>query len=174
MLSDPTGNRRFLPVECGGNPCKSVHDMTDYDVQQIWGEAVHWYRGGEKPLLTQDVEKSAESVRDTHTDLGMITEEIVAFLDKPITADWYKLSLATRQSRMIQPDGMCVVRRDFISSREIWRECFSGETPSVPYDMRSQISSAMAYLRSKGWTRAFKRIGREYGEDSVTGLSREV
>lgn len=43
-LSDPTGNRRFWPVTVGGIDL----DALRRDAGQIWGEAVHRYKAGEK------------------------------------------------------------------------------------------------------------------------------
>ncbi|PIB39592.1 hypothetical protein AOA59_30015, partial [Pseudomonas sp. 2822-15] len=40
-LKDPTGGRRFLPVDCGlMQPVKSVFNDLQSEVDQIWAEAV--------------------------------------------------------------------------------------------------------------------------------------
>lgn len=36
--------RNYIPVECTREPTKSIDDLTDYEVEQIWAEAVHIYR----------------------------------------------------------------------------------------------------------------------------------
>lgn len=178
MLNDATGGRRFLPVECKNAPVASVHELNDETVQQIWGEVVAWYRSGEKCVLSQEMEDAAESVRGDHTDIGMVTETILAFLEKPITEDWYTRSLFSRQQLLGKApiSGIaveCTVRRDFISTREIWKEALDGDTETPNADMRREINAAMAYLRTHGWTRASQRIGTDYSKNPVSGLKRQ-
>jgi predicted P-loop ATPase len=172
MLNDATGGRRFLPVECQGTATGDVHTMDDAVVEQIWGEVVSWYKEGERCVLSKDMETAAEGIREHHTDVGMITETVLAFLDKPITDNWYKLSLHERQEKLGKPCGMCTHPRKFISMREIWKEALEGEGETPSYDVRREINTAMNFLRAKGWTRATHRLGRQYGDKPVTGLKR--
>lgn len=172
MLNDPTGNRRFLPISCNGDGDKSVHDLTIDDVKHIWGEVVGWYKAGHRGVLDAATERIADDVRQEHTELGMITETILTFLEKPISSNWYNMSVFDRRSKMQSPDGMCTHPRDFISQREIWKECLNGEGETPSYDVRREIANAMSYLRAKGWTRHKKRLGRDYGDSPVTGLRR--
>jgi predicted P-loop ATPase len=178
MLNDATGGRRFLPVECKNDPVASVHELTDETVKQIWGEVVAWYRSGERCVLSQEMEQAAESVRENHTDVGMVTETVLAFLEKPITDDWYTRSLFSRQQLLgkVAISGAaveCTARRDFISTREIWKEALDGDTETPNADMRREINAAMAYLRTHGWTRASHRIGTDYSKNPVSGLKRQ-
>ena len=142
------------------------------------GEVVAWYRSGERCVLSQEMEQAAESVRESHTDIGMVTETVLAFLEKPITDDWYTRSLFSRQQLLgkVAISGTaveCTVRRDFISTREIWKEALDGDTETPNADMRREINAAMAYLRTHGWTRASHRIGTDYSKNPVSGLKRQ-
>jgi predicted P-loop ATPase len=146
--------------------------MDDAIVEQIWGEVVSWYKAGERCVLSKDMESAAEGIREHHTDVGMITETVLAFLDKPITNNWYKLSLFERQEKLGRSCGMCTYQRKFVSMREIWKEALEGEGETPSFDVRREINTAMSYLRARGWTRATHRLGRQYGDKPVTGLKR--
>jgi hypothetical protein len=53
FLSDPTGNRRFIPIEVGtAPPTLSVHDAeADEFIMQCWAEAVHYHKSGRGSLV---------------------------------------------------------------------------------------------------------------------------
>src|SRR5690606_17633154 len=63
FLRDPSGNRRFWPVEVVPDRARCSHwDALDTDgVRQIWAEVLEWYRAGESLVL--DAEAAAEAVR---------------------------------------------------------------------------------------------------------------
>lgn len=61
-LSDPTGNRRFLPVRCHG--LEAFGGKIDVDGlrkvrDQLWAEAVHRYKAGEQWWLTEAEDEAA-------------------------------------------------------------------------------------------------------------------
>ena len=63
FLDDPTGNRRFFPVELTGI---NKNYKSAVDVNQLWAQLVHMYRAGESPFLS-DIESAAlETVHKDH------------------------------------------------------------------------------------------------------------
>jgi putative DNA primase/helicase len=62
-LRDPTGNRRFWPIECGAIDTDAI--LLDRD--QIWAEAVIAFRSGEKWFLTDE---AAEQAREEQAKRG--------------------------------------------------------------------------------------------------------
>jgi predicted P-loop ATPase len=78
-LSDPTGNRRFLPI-----PITKKGFLTPETVNQVWAEAFTLYKQGNfKLYLDDDVETIAETYRDNATRLisDDFTETIESFLN---------------------------------------------------------------------------------------------
>ena len=78
-LSDPTGNRRFLPI-----PITKKGFLTPETVNQVWAEAFTLYKQGNfKLYLDDDVETIAETYRDNATRLisDDFTETIEGFLN---------------------------------------------------------------------------------------------
>lgn len=59
-LDDPTGGRRFLPVQVGR---KIDIEALRIDVEQLWAEAVHRWRNGEKTYMTEELFLLASEAR---------------------------------------------------------------------------------------------------------------
>lgn len=94
FLTDPTGNRRFLPIECGINePYMSLWDdnINEY-FEQVWAEAVVLYKQGAiTPVLPRAYEQEAISMQETYTEDNPSIGIIQAYLDN-------KLELAKQSS----------------------------------------------------------------------------
>ena len=94
FLTDTTGNRRFLPVECGINePAMSLFaDGVDDYFEQAWAEAVHVYKT-ERPVLVLDERSAAfamekqEQYLEDDPRVGMVQqyldEKLAEWMDKP-------------------------------------------------------------------------------------------
>lgn len=69
-LEDPTGNRRFMPVCCGGGAARDIFapDFSSY-VQQVWAEALADYRANPSGglVLPKSVEDEANTMREGAT-----------------------------------------------------------------------------------------------------------
>lgn len=94
FLTDTTGNRRFLPVECGiHEPPMSLFDpgVDDY-FSQAWAEAVHVYKT-ERPVLVLDERSTAfamekqEQYLEDDPRIGMVQQylddKLAEWMDKP-------------------------------------------------------------------------------------------
>jgi putative DNA primase/helicase len=68
FLTDPTGARRFLPVELESIDRRYSQDL---DVSQLWAEAMHYYRQGATWKLTP----AEEAVRDALADNAYVTSD---------------------------------------------------------------------------------------------------
>lgn len=69
-LEDPTGNRRFMPVRCGGSAARDIFapDFAEY-VQQVWAEVLADYRANPNCglVLPRSVESEANAMRERAT-----------------------------------------------------------------------------------------------------------
>ncbi|MBY6931881.1 virulence-associated E family protein [Clostridium botulinum] len=79
FLKDPTGNRRFWPVDVGINKCsKSVfEDLSENEVIQIWAEAIMLYKNGYSIILGKEEEKYAIEQQKAHAE----TDELEQILE---------------------------------------------------------------------------------------------
>lgn len=127
FLKDPTGNRRFNPIDIHPeNATKSVpNDLTQDEIDQIWAEAYQLYKNGEK-LYFEDNEVSmlakTEQAKHSSTDerLGVVIE----YVNKLLPDDWDKKDLYDRRTWLDDPlakNG--TIQRDTVCIAEIWCEC---------------------------------------------------
>ncbi|TPR47532.1 hypothetical protein DY125_05345 [Apilactobacillus micheneri] len=96
FLNDQTGNRRYLPVECGINKAtkhvlkqsNGQDDLDDYVRYQIYAEAKNMYDNGELIYLTDSEEKEADSKRQTNEVYDVVAESVKSYLDMKIPKNW--------------------------------------------------------------------------------------
>lgn len=164
-LHDPTGNRRFWPVDARPEYAtkKVFRDLTDSEIDQIWAEAVMRWRMGESLYLTPEMEDEAERRRQEHMVRDPLEGIIESFINKPVPEDWQKWGLERRL--MYWGGGMkyegVLVERDRICAAEIWRECLN-ERRSIPRAEALRINAILSKM--EGWERASTlRAGADYG-----------
>ena len=58
FLRDETGSRRFWPIKVGEIDLEGLRGVCG----QLWGEAVYWFRGGERWWLTEEMEAKRAAV----------------------------------------------------------------------------------------------------------------
>lgn len=129
FLKDTTGNRRFWPVDVDSDKrTKSVtEDMTDYEVDQIWAEAVIAAKT-EKLYLDDESTKYATERQKAHTELDDRAGLVEKYLDRVLPTNWYTLSLPEHLIYLSTDDKPS---KNFIRNRtcplEIFCECFGGD-----------------------------------------------
>lgn len=129
FLRDQTGNRRFWPVEISSElATKDVFtDFTDEEINQVWAEALMFYRKGETLYLAGDMEQAAAEVQSEHTEEHPWTGVIDQYLNIKLPDNWSVLSKYERLSYLqgdeLQAEG--TVERDRVCVLEIWAEALN-------------------------------------------------
>lgn len=174
FLRDYTGNRRFWPIDVGENEAKlSVFDDLPGQVDQIWAEAVMYWRLGEQLYLTGEAERLALEAQEEHREAsgweGMITD----FLEKEVPFSWDKMDIPERRTflngnaKIDEPlypiDKVCII--------EIWVECIGGDQRYLKPQDRTKIGNILS--RIPGWERIksnarFGPYGRQKGFKRLT------
>lgn len=168
-LKDPTGNRRFWPIDCGDRPAKNVwDDMTPQTVGQLWAEAYLYWQMGEPLVLTAEEERVAEERRQGHTERDDYEGQIAVFLDRPVPRNWMQMDsvareafLASQEAGQEKDDNL--VHRDRICVLEIGRECL-GWRPG--WTVKRSESNRVSKILDKmpGWKRSSTmKFGAGYG-----------
>lgn len=123
-LTDPTGNRRYWPVACGK---KIDLDALERDKEQLWAEAVHRYKSGERIWLLENeyelakIEQSERVIEDVITDKiinianqlirnnifekDFFLHELIDKLELPV--DRLSIALKTRVCDILTIAGFC-------------------------------------------------------------------
>lgn len=174
FLQDRTGNRRFWVIEVGVEPTlfSMWDDLNRDEVNQIWAEAVYYYKEGEELRLPPEIEALAAEAQHSHVEGSPIEGMIQEYLEIPITEDWYEKTIQARR-QYIQAYNIGTelteigeVRRDRVCAIEIWLELMEGRKSDFPIRDKREINQILGSL--PGWKRpdtgsGKQRFGNEYG-----------
>ncbi|MHB8061350.1 MAG: virulence-associated E family protein [Ruminiclostridium sp.] len=127
FLQDPTGNRRFWPVDVDPNKRKLSHwdSLDDFTVGQIWAEALSLYKEGEDLELDKETAKEAERMQGIHTEVDPREGLIQRYLDIKLPEDWDTKDLWARRDYLDDPTGL--VTRVKVCAAEIWAEALRSD-----------------------------------------------
>lgn len=142
FLKDTTGNRRFWPVVVDpGKRVKNVfEELPDYEIGQIWAEALVAYRVGESLTLSPETDDLAKVIQEGHMvddpKFGVIQE----WLENPIEDDFTEKKGEFR-------NATC--------ASQIWVECLHNRSGSIRSGDAREICSIMR--RMPGWVEKDKK-----------------
>lgn len=154
FLVDATGNRRFWPVDVGASTRKKcVWSDLDAEVDQLWAEAVTYWRLGEDMYLTGELEEAAKEMQEAHREEAAQDGVIREFLEKQVPDDWAKWDLDQRRAFWAggSRGDLVLVDRDRVCALEVWCELYGRSLA----DMRKSDAHAInqAIERMGGWGR---------------------
>ena len=158
FLKGDTGNRRFWVIQADPN-LRQYPDFIEAikaDRDQLWAEAVEYWRQGEKLYLPSDLETEARAMQKKFNDdnddpmRGMLT----AFLDMKLPADWDSWDLIRRRAYIKNPDPLDEVgvsRRERVCVAEFICERMGHEMSDKEYKYLSRRVGRL--LDEMGWER---------------------
>ena len=131
FLKGVTGNRRFWTVECAVDlVTKNVWRDLAGERDQIWAEALHYYKQGEDLRLSDELERQAKALQELHNELARDERRgvIEAFIRKPVPVTWESLTMDQRRAWIrdlssLQSEEPRVYRKS-ICAVEVLVECF--------------------------------------------------
>jgi predicted P-loop ATPase len=131
FLKGVTGNRRFWTVECAVDlVTKNVWRDLAGERDQIWAEALHYFRQGEELRLSDELERQAKALQELHNELARDERRgvIEAFIRKPVPVTWESLTMDQRRAWIrdlssLQSEEPRVYRKS-ICAVEVLVECF--------------------------------------------------
>ena len=168
FLRDKTGNRRFWPVNIYEHePKLDVFKDLDHELDQIWAEAVQLFKNKEPLYLSAEEEQEAKKQQDDHSEESAKAGLIEEYLNKPITENWYQLSINDRRLYIQggdfgeEPKGK--IKRTKTCVMEIWCELFNGDPKQLTPLNSREINEILKGL--KGWKQYDGRLrfGKIYG-----------
>lgn len=174
FLNDPTGERRFWPVDIKKQTPKLnvFEDLTDEVVSQIWAEAKHYYESGECLHLGEDMEKQAINMQLAHKVENPKAGLIKEFIERKVPKDWTAYTIDMRKQfwctykAATQNDEKehKLIERDRISAIEIWVECLDGDKENIKTSDSREIKDILNTLDDWEYSNSPQRVGGEYGK----------
>lgn len=152
-LKDPTGGRRFWPIDCGlQERTKLVFRDLDNEIDQIWAEAVMRWRMGEPLILPNDLEQEAKQQQELHAEADPWEGIVSEFVERQVPPDWLNRSIAERKlfwgGEFGQYKGE-LVERDRVCAQEIWLEALGGESKGMRRAETMRINAILDKM--PGW-----------------------
>ena len=110
FLKGDNGNRRFwiMAVNPELRKYRKWQDALDRDRDQLWAEAVHYYKQGEKLYLSDELEAQARQRQEEYNDNSddPIVAMLQKFLDTKLPVDWATRDIADRRRWLKNPDPL--------------------------------------------------------------------
>ena len=158
FLRDPTGNRRFWPVEIVGVEMGQLNGF-DEEVDQLWAEAVVRWKAGETLWINEkDLAKMAEEEQKAHTVVDDWTDEIQGYLDTLLPIEWEDWDRIKRREYFDPFSGTADLGkipgtepRTRVSGAEIRWELFGNKSGNANDTSARRIANIMNNL--DGWVR---------------------
>ena len=158
FLKGDTGNRRFWVIAVD----ESLRKVPDFlealtrDRDQLWAEAVVFWKRGEKLYLPLELEKEARARQSQYNDDNddPLRDMLAAFLDTRLPADWDTWDLNRRRAYMRNPDPLDaegVVLRERVCAAEFICERMGREMSDKEY--KSLSRRVCRLLDEMGWER---------------------
>lgn len=167
FLKDPTGNRRFNPIDIDPeNATKSVvKDLTDEEVGQIWAEAYQLWLNGETLYFDEDESKLAKAEQHKHSATDERKGLVESYLERLLPEDWDAKDLYDRRTWLDDPLAKSgSVKRDFVCIAEIWCECLGKDKNDMTrYNTRevNEILRALSDWEFVSSTKNFSIYGKQ-------------
>ena len=156
FLQDTTGNRRFWPVGTGeAKPLKSVWRDLPGEVDQIWAEAVIYWKMGEALYLNSDVEETAKEKQEEHREASPHEGITLEFISREVPEGWEGWKLDRRRmwwSGSVHGENVKTVPRDRICAAEVWCEALNGLPKDLNRSIAREINSIIE--RTAEWKRS--------------------
>ena len=142
-------------MDVGERPAvKNVWRGLPDEVDQIWAEAVFYWKMGESLYLSGDVEDDAKEKQEEHREASSFEGITIDFINREVPEDWESYKLDRR--RMYWSGGITgeikTVPRQRVCAAEVWCEALNG----LPKDLTKAISREINAVieRQEDWSRA--------------------
>lgn len=171
FLKGDNGNRRFwvIPVDAALRKYRNWHEALSRDRDQLWAEAVHYYRQGERLYLTDELEAQAKQRQQEFNDDSddPIVAMLTRYLDTRLPVAWDTMDVMARRSYLRDPDPLQadgVVLRDRVCAAEFICEQMGKDMTDKDYKyMARRICKIIDGL--PGWERisSTRHVQQLYG-----------
>lgn len=165
FLRDQTGNRRFWVVDTPNSDAREDfrEDLDDETIHQIWAEAYHYFKQGEKLYLESQLEEEAAAIQKSYAESDDRIGLVQAYLERLLPENWEEMDLYERRE-WLQSDTEGTVKRERVCRLEIWCEALGNPLGKIDGYEGKRISGIMSAL---GWTYMNAKNFKLYGKQRV-------
>lgn len=188
FLKGDTGNRRFwvIPVVAELRKYRDWNEAIRRDRDQLWAEAVHYYKQGEPLYLSEELEAQAKQRQQDFNDDN--DDPIMAMLDKYLNTllpvNWDTMDIQARRSYLRDPDPLQAegtVKRDKVCAAEFICEQLGKDMTDKDYKYLcrrvskmigdrpewERVSSTKHAAKLYGTQRGFRRVEQPDEDDDI-------
>lgn len=164
-LTDTTGSRRFWVVDIDQQGrCKNVFRDMAGERDQIWAEAVAYWRIGESLYLPPELEREARRIQEEHRARHPWEGIIADYLAREVPADWMKMDTAQREAFRcggLRYEG-ALEPMHRICAAEIWCEALNRRKGDMTQRDARTINGLLE--KAEGWYGVgVAKAGKPYG-----------
>lgn len=166
FLSDPSGNRRFLPVVTNPENAEAdIREISDEELAMVWAEAKYLWENGEELYLDESVRALAKEKQESHREIDARVGIIQEYLERKLPDNWDELSPSMRYEYLNDPLAPNTgTERTRVCSLEIWTECFGNRIKDLDVrrtrDLNNLLRSVPGWGTSGKQSR-FKHYGKQ-------------
>jgi len=183
FIKDPTGGRRFWAVNTfHQQPTKDIFkDLNEYEIGQIWAEALQLYHAGETLYFGKEMEAIANKVQLEHSEHDERAGMIEQYLETELPDNWKSMDVYQRRAWLCNEDeikaGGSVVR-DKVCIAEIWCEVLGGTVKDMSRHNVKELHDIMRKMEGwKEWAGKMRfgtyGVQRGYVKRKVTATGRQ-
>lgn len=150
FLQDPTGNRRFLPVDTNMDlATKDIWEDLPDEVDQIWAEAYILYQNGQKLYLSSDADKIARVEQDKHSEIDERRGLVLDYLETKFPENWDSMDIYDRRDFLQDPlASKGKVTKNFVCIAELWCECLGKNKEDMSRYNTRDLNNIMKGLKT--------------------------
>ncbi len=165
FLRDVTGNRRFWPVHVPGTGAHHPWEVTEVD--QIWAEAIEYYKNGEELFLKGEAAEEAYRMQQDAMESDDREGIVQDYLERLLPDSWDTMDIYQRRAFLgngeFETTGVTgTVERKRVCIMEIWCECFGKERQNLKktdsYEMEAILNKIGGWRRYTGSASGKSRI----------------
>lgn len=137
---------------------KNVFKNLSAEKDQIWAEAVYWFRAKEPLYLTGEVLKEAEKEQKARLIIDPWEAIIEEYLQRPIPTDWFNRTVEAQKNYWIfsNEDEKELIERDRICTNEILNVCLGIEAKRQTSIDRKRVIDILKKSRTYSYRRNVK------------------
>ena len=132
--------------------------MLELERDQIWAEAVYYFRQGEPLYLTGDVLKEAEKEQASRLIIDPWEGIIQEYIQRPIPKDWFDRSAEAQKNYWIfnSEEEIELIERDRICTSEVLTVCLGIEAKRQTSIDRKRVIDILRKSRTYSYRRNVK------------------